>query len=103
MSTNSPERFLRISPVDSVEFALMRGGHCWFAGFGRLVGVRGHPDFVNGGDDRIRPLKRDHVCAIRNHDSPAPRGKMGFLHLQIIHPYLVKVVELLFWKTNRQL
>src|SRR5580692_5962729 len=103
MSTNSPGRFLLIFPGSSVESASIRGGYCWFACFSGLVGVRGYPDFVNGGDNRIRPLKRDHMSAIGNHDSLSPRGKMRFFNLQIIHPDLVEVVELLFWKTGRHL
>ena len=60
-------------------------------------------DFANGGDDRVRPLKRDHVIAIGNHDSLAARRKLGLLHLQLIYPDLAEVVEVLLGKPLGQL
>src|SRR5580704_14484972 len=103
MSTSSPKGFLLLFPVDFLPFPSMRGEYAWFAGFSGYVGVHSRPDFVNGGDNRIRPLKRNHVSAIGNHNSLSARGKMGFFHLQIIDPDLVEVVELLFWNTSGQL
>lgn len=57
---------------------------------------------MDGGDDGVGPLERNHVVAIGHDDLAAARGKMSFADLKIVAPDVLEVVEGFLGETGRQ-